>query len=220
MTRDVQHYDKNYYSWRYGRVMADGDYLAALGCFWRWNLFDSTGEVPPQPILDYGCGPGHVSAAIGADCYDPSEYIQGFLRQRGRNVFSTLDSIPRCRFSSVLCSHSLEHALHPMEELLIMSAVLKPGGRLYLILPCEKMPGLQATDNDVDRHYYSWSFQNVANLIREAGFRTLSQREVFGPTGLGTLWRRMGPSCIPLCARLGKWRKNYRSTFTTAVLMD
>jgi SAM-dependent methyltransferase len=67
-------------------------------------------------------------------------------------------------FDEVVCSHCLEHLVDPWATLWEIHRVLKPGGRLLLLLP--NVLGHEWHDRDSgDAHLYSWSQWSIKNLL-------------------------------------------------------
>jgi SAM-dependent methyltransferase len=211
------HYDEQYYREHYAQFLGDERANQLIGQFYKSSVFDRF--VPAaRRVLDYGCGPGHLSAAVGAVCYDPSEFARRFLRSRGRDVFENTAAIPDATFDAVLCSHALEHALYPPDELHTIRRVLAPSGRLILVLPIEKVPGKPTRTADDNRHYYCWTFQTVTNLLLECGYAVGEQEVLYGPFLLNRLGQWLNPRTAARWATVaGRWKKNYPSLLTVAI---
>ena len=126
-----------------------GDKVRALGYFDAYLGFLSA--LPPSPVemaLDAGCGTGAFAEALatvappahGIVLLDPSEGMlrkaQAAVEARGagtRTVRATLGARPG-PVDLVLAAHVIEHCPDPAEALADLRAMLRPGGRLYLVL--------------------------------------------------------------------------------------
>lgn len=208
-----QHYSEQYYLEVYSKFLESSDYNYKLSLFWMFNIFLSRGfTLKDKMVLDFGCGTGYLSQSIQASCYDVSEYILNKLKQEGRDVFYSLDDIQSEYFDYVFASHSIEHAISPAQEFAQIKRILKPDGHLFLILPLEKYPGKPTYQADIHRHYYTWSFQNLTNLLNDSGYKIYEQSIIYGPTGL-KYFKSMSTIQI-----LGKLMNNWPSIFVIASL--
>lgn len=204
-------YDQEYYLSHYGKIISDAVYYEKMSQFWKHNIFNQNSIVTEgKKILDYGCGLGHVSSAVQADCFDTSEFAINFLNNRKRKIFSDQKLIPSNHYNIVLNSHSLEHYLEPVQSIELFNNFLQDNGLLVLLLPIENYPGRPAFDQDNDKHFYSWNFQAISNLLIEMNFSIINQKVIFGPYGLSKLKN------VSLVTELGKWKKNFPSSLTLA----
>lgn len=212
----VAHYDEQYYRDHYAQFLGDDTTNRLIGEFYKTAVFDRLTAAASR-VLDYGCGPGHLSAGVAAECYDPSEFARTFLRSRGRQVYDTAAAIPDAAFDTVLCSHALEHAKHPPDELGTIRRVLTADGQLVLILPVEEVPGRPTRSADDNRHLYCWNFQTVTNLLLECGFAVRHQEVFHGPFLLRQLGKVMtARTAARWAAVAGRWKRNYPSILTAA----
>ncbi|MFN0015271.1 MAG: class I SAM-dependent methyltransferase [Saprospiraceae bacterium] len=204
-------YDQNYFRTVYPAKLEPSAYNDKLSRFWMYNLFEATGyDVAGKAVLDFGSGPGHLTRSIGAWCYDVSEYARELLEQDNRRIVTDLDAVADGFFDFVLSSHSLEHTLEPLAELVRLRRLLQPDGRLLLVLPIEPHPGPVALRPDLHGHVYSWNFQNITNLLDAAGFAVEHQSVVYGPTGLRFFFN------MHTVRQLGRLRRLWPSMLTVA----
>ena len=213
----TQHYDKAYYAGHYGAFLDDPRYVEAIAHFYKHTIFSPLSLGPSDKILDFGSGPGQLTHAVEADCYDPSDYIQGFLRQQKRIAYANTGEIPRGVYRAVFSSHSLEHCLSPADELKGIASFLQPNGFLILVLPKETVPGRPMPGLDNNRHFYAWNFQLLVNLLSAIGFEIVAQRIFHAPYGLRTLTKRLPmETAVTWSQRLGQLLQNYPSLLTVA----
>jgi SAM-dependent methyltransferase len=217
MNTIIQHYDKDYYRGHYGAFLDDEKYVNGVTNFYRHAIFNDLGLDSNQRILDFGSGPGQLTLGVGADCYDPSDFIQDYLREKNRRVYATREEIPKGVYRAVFSSHSLEHCLHPADELKEIHSFLEEKGILVLVLPKETVPGKATTSVDDNRHLYAWNFQVITNLLSASGYRVVSQRIFHAPYGLRTLAKRLSIAAAVLWSyRMGRLLRNYPSLLTVA----
>ena len=69
----------------------------------------------------------------------------------------------------VVSDNALEHTLNPLQELKALRALLKVGGIIHLVVPCELI-SYGYNSNDRNHHLFSWSPQSLGNLLIEGGF--------------------------------------------------
>ena len=213
----TQHYDKEYYAGHYGTFLEDPRYVEAIAHFYKRTIFDGLGLGPADKILDFGSGPGQLTLAVNADCYDPSDYIQAYLRQQKRVLHTNVSEIPQGAYRAVFSSHSLEHCINPAEELRGISSFLQADGLLILVLPKEVVPGKPTTSVDDNRHFYAWNFQLLTNLLSATGFQVVRQRVFHAPYGLRTMAKRFPmETAVAWACRLGQLLQNFPSLLTIA----
>ena len=213
----TQHYDKEYYAGHYGAFLEDQRYIEAIAHFYKHAIFDGLKLTASDRILDFGSGPGQLTHGVAADCYDPSDYIQAFLRQQKRVVYGSVAEIPRGAYRAVFSSHSLEHCLNPADELKGIASFLEEDGLLVLVLPKETVPGAPMSAVDDNRHFYAWNFQLITNLLAATGFEVVNQRAFHAPYGLRTLSKRLPmETAVGWSHRLGQVLQNFPSLLTVA----
>ena len=213
----VQHYDKEYYRGHYGDFLDDPRYVQSIARFYQHAIFNDAGLSQGDRILDFGSGPGQLTLGVEADCYDPSAFIQDYLRGQKRNVYASRDEIPRGAYRAVFSSHSLEHCLNPAEELNEIHGFLEEKGTLILVVPKETVPGKPTTSVDSNRHFYGWNFQLLTNLLSASGYRVIKQRVFHAPYGLRSLAKRLSvETAVSWSHRLGVLVQNYPALLTLA----
>lgn len=109
-------------------------------------LLRQTEKFPFDSVLDIGTGSGFAARFFQArekkvtvTGYDMEAYFSSPLPAT-ITILPDVDvcamtGIPDESFDAVWCSHVLEHVLNPGQALAEIRRVLKPGGRLFLILP-------------------------------------------------------------------------------------
>ncbi|WP_273566223.1 methyltransferase domain-containing protein [Maribacter halichondriae] len=75
----------------------------------------------------------------------------------------------------VISNNALEHTTHPLEELKELYRVLKPGGKIVFVVPCESI-SYSYKPNDINYHLYSWGPMCAGNLFNEAGFNVIESK--------------------------------------------
>jgi 2-polyprenyl-3-methyl-5-hydroxy-6-metoxy-1,4-benzoquinol methylase len=222
MSDKKQHYDEHYFRSRYGHLFGDPKGHGLLAEFWKEVIFDplrNSGMSADASLLDYGSGPGVVSAALGnATCFDTSSWIQEYLRSLGRKVIGSTDEILRGQYDGILCSHSLEHYEHPKKALEDFRAYVRPRGFLILILPIETDYDVML-EPDLNQHLYAWTFQSISNLLRISGWTPVYGRRINGPFMLRTLSRILPAKAAISGARLaGAFKGAFPSMLVAARL--
>jgi SAM-dependent methyltransferase len=169
MSGVVEHYDAEYFAWQ-----------RTLGEFGGWaNLPKFQPYIrPDDAVLDFGCGGGFLLNRL--DCaerlgVEPNPWAASVARQLGIRVFSSATDVPSESADVVISDHALEHSLRPFDELSALYGVLRPGGRLILVVPSES-PSVSYTPNDRNQHLYTWSPMCVGNLVASVGFEVVSSR--------------------------------------------
>ena len=126
-------------------------------------------------ILDFGCGNGGLLSAlpaakrIGVEISEPA-------RMAAANVLDTvqpsLQEIDNDSADLVISHHALEHVANPAAIIQELVRVLKPGGTMRIVVPCE-MPVLLSAHRhwkpNIDQHFYTWSPLHLGNLLKSCG---------------------------------------------------
>lgn len=187
------HYDANYFRWQSRDAAAKVRVRAKIFAP-HISQHDS--------VLDFGCAGGALLAAlpggrkIGVEINDVAR--SAAEQQFGLDVVKTLADVPEHSVDVVVSSHTLEHIASPFEALRSLRSVLKPGGRLVLLLPIDDWRSQRRwRENDINRHLYTWTPMNIGHLLTEAGFQPMSIRVIHRTfmRGFGWLNRRLpGPA--------------------------
>lgn len=168
-----EYYDEEYFR----RQSAGGDVQGRLNAF-KFREF-----VPAEAtVLDFGCGSGALLRALAGKGrklmgveINPSAIA--VARSSGLEIFASLDEIADASVDTVISNHALEHVEDPMSAMRGMLRVLKPGGRIILVVPCDRA-SVGFKRNDPDLHLYSWSAGNLGNLAHVSGFQVERVDEV------------------------------------------
>jgi cyclopropane fatty-acyl-phospholipid synthase-like methyltransferase len=125
-----------------------------------------------ESVLDFGCGGGFVLQELGvAGRYgvEINEHARAEAEKNGVNVVAKTDQVEKKDFDVVISNHALEHVEHPLKELRDLNEKLKKNGKLVIVVPAD-MASYSYSHADRDFHLYSWSVNNIGNLVSCAGF--------------------------------------------------
>lgn len=161
------HYDAAYFAWQ--ETMDD---------FGGWaNASAFSDEISESDlVLDFGCGGGGLLTNIRcAERFgiEINPAARAKALSRGIRAFAKSSDVPDHHFDKIISNHALEHALHPLTELVALHHKLRPDGKAIFVVPCENISYGYAP-GDINRHLYSWSPMCIGNLFDEAGFRVIS----------------------------------------------
>jgi len=128
-------------------------------------------------VLDFGCGTGGVLSNIqckeklGVEVNPPSvaEAVE-----KGIEVHSDFSNLKDNSIDVVISNHALEHVPNPADQISQMARVLKPGGKVVLVVPSENPSSGRFNGwikNDPDQHIYSWTPLSFGNLISQSGLQ-------------------------------------------------
>ena len=128
--------------------------------------------------MDFGCGGGFLLKNI--DCgkkigveINPSARANAI--KNGLQVFGSVEDVPDESVDTIVSNNALEHTLRPLDELKELYRVLKKGGKIIFVVPCESISYLYKA-KDVNHHLYSWSPMCIGNLFTEAGFDLIESK--------------------------------------------
>ncbi len=133
------------------------------------TMFGGYGLAGGLDILDVGCGTGEITARL-AELYPKSALVGVDLIERHlesardrcsafgeRVTFRTADAFALpfadATFDLVVCRHMLQAVPRPHEAMAEMVRVLRPGGRLHLLVEDYGMIHMHPTRLDVDRFW-------------------------------------------------------------------
>lgn len=165
------YYDKSYLEWQLKTVGEFGGLV---------NSYKFKKTVRKKDILlDFGCGGGFLlnnfknEKRIGIE---PNTEAKDIIVQNGNEHFvspeEAIDNLGENSIDTIISNMALEHTLHPLSELQNLYKLLKKGGKIHVVVPCDSHR-YKYDKNDVNYHLYSWSPQNLGNLFSEAGFNVL-----------------------------------------------
>lgn len=143
---------------------------------------------PSWSIADFGCSAGQITTHLlardktGIEINEPAvRYAREVNHLR---IVASLGDLLTSSFDAVVTHHALEHVDHPLEALVQIHRVLKPGGRLIVIVPGEAgwYPRHGHWRDEINKHLYSWTPLSLGNLCVKAGFavetaKTLTYRD-------------------------------------------
>lgn len=162
-------YDHNYFRWQ-----------SSIGEFGGWaNLTKFVDFIQSNDsVLDYGCGGGYLlknincKEKLGVDINTEALEVAS---QKGIKTYNDVNKVPKNYIDKIISNHALEHVKNPLLELIMLYEVLKPGGKIIFVIPCETIH-TKFDDNDRNHHLYSWGPMSLANLFKEAGFTIIESK--------------------------------------------
>lgn len=158
---------------------------------WQFHEFSVARAVRDERgrLLEVGCGTGRFGSTFidrGWDVYgiEPSpgacEQAAGRGMKMHNGTLGTFDA-PNEPFDAVLLQHSLEHVVHPREELARAYALLRPGGKLLIEVP--NFGSWQARafkeywfHNSVPMHRTHFTAAGLESAAVAAGFEPVEMR--------------------------------------------
>lgn len=161
------HYDSKYFA-----------YQQEVGEFAAWvnskNFQKNIGQ--HSNVIDFGCGGGFLLKKLNCNLclgIEPNDSAASMARSLGIQVFSTsisaINAVGDCWADIIISNHALEHTLNPLQELVLLRRLLKPGGMMHFFVPCESI-SCDYIPLGQDRHLFTWSPMNLGNLFDEAGY--------------------------------------------------
>jgi 2-polyprenyl-3-methyl-5-hydroxy-6-metoxy-1,4-benzoquinol methylase len=147
------------------------EYLAPARFGFYNEIAGICASLRPRTIVDVGCGPGQLLAAVERSCkgvellvgVDYSHAAIERLQEVVPNAIGIVSSIydgelPAEQFDLVLCTEVLEHLADPESALLVLRSLCRPGGHLLITVP-------DGEHDDYDGHVNFWSEQGFDRLL-------------------------------------------------------
>lgn len=134
------------------------------------TLSDFMAPTGNQLILDVGSADGKLGEIVSGQvvCFDISlTYLEAAQRKRLPVIAGKAEALPfKCVFDIVVLSNILEHV--PRPETIVEQAehVLKPTGRLYIVVPYKEDLSWQEGEGFLDPHLTSFDLHRIKALLR------------------------------------------------------
>lgn len=129
---------------------------------------------PSDEVFEFGCGLGWNLGALACARrvgHDVAASLCPSVESLGVEFAADPDALPAGSFDLVLCHHALEHVLHPPRVFATLHRLLRPTGRLVVVVPYDEQRRLQRFDPaEPNHHLYSWSPQTLGALVTVCGF--------------------------------------------------
>lgn len=168
-----EHYNEEYFKWQ--------DKDGPLGGWINKNFFQKNIE-KSAIVIDFGCGGGYLLKNIKSGRkigIEPNMAAAKTIERNGvehyQNTQQVKEKLGTEIADVIISTNVLEHTLNPLQEIINLRDLLKTGGRIHFIVPCDSV-SYKYDPNDINHHLYSWSPQNLGNLFKEAGFKILYVR--------------------------------------------
>lgn len=166
------HYDADYFAWQ--------DHGMAVKV--RYKALRFAPHVQPDDVvLDFGCAGGGLLREL--NCFrklgvEINDVARQSAATSGVETFATLEEVPAGVADVVISSHTLEHIPDPFEALKQIQRLIKPGGKLVLLLPIDDWRrGRKYRPGDINHHLHTWTPLLLGNLLSEAGY-TVSPEDI------------------------------------------
>lgn len=162
------YYDANYFDWQ-----------KTIGAFGGWaNSYKFKNSISKgDTVVDFGCGGGFLLKSL--DCKrrigiepNPSaaESVKKLDIQHFSSPIDALKELGEGIADVIVSNNALEHTLNPLQELKNLKPLLKGGGIIHFVVPCDSV-NYSYNPKDINYHLFSWSPQNLGNLFTEAGYK-------------------------------------------------
>jgi SAM-dependent methyltransferase len=164
-----EHYKENYFEWQ-----------GSIGEFGGWANLDKFKSYINKDsiVVDYGSGGGFLLNNI--DCKEKvgieiNEVARKNAEQMGIQSVSSSNLLDDDYADVIISNHALEHTLNPLQELKDLYRILKSGGKIVFVVPCESV-NYKYKPNDINYHLFSWGPMCLGNLFNEAGYNVIQSK--------------------------------------------
>lgn len=167
MKTQKTHYDQSYW-----------EYQAPIGEIGgKLNKFKFQDHILPEnTVLDFGCGGGFLLNELTAKRkigFEINDSAREHVKTLGITTINDLNNLKEGEVDIIISNHALEHVPNPLETLKNLHRVVREGGLIVIVIPCEQ-PGeveFEYKEDDINQHLHSWCPQTIGNLIKLAGFK-------------------------------------------------
>ena len=171
-----KHYNKEYFDWQ--------KKVGKFGA--KANMFKFSKSIKDDLIiLDFGCGGGYLLKEINCKKkigIEPNITARKQVLENGiSDVYENVDDCLKNfkeEVDLIISNHALEHVYNPLIELRKLKEILKVGGKIHFVVPCESISYKYDPIKDKNNHIYSWSPMNLGNLFKEAGFKVIYSKKL------------------------------------------
>lgn len=128
---------------------------------------------PVDTVFEFGVGLGWNLAALSCAKklgFDVAAHLRSEVESRGIAWVEDPAKLAAGSIDVVICHHVLEHLLDPAATLSRLRGLLKPEGRLLLVVPAENRgEGRHYHPEEPNRHLFCWNPQTLGNLLAVCG---------------------------------------------------
>ncbi len=128
-------------------------------------------------MIDFGCGGGFLLQNLNCRTrigIEPNPSAADSVSRQGfQHYFNAIDALQGLGpgvVDVIVSNHALEHTLDPLQEIKNLRPLLKTGGIIHFVVPCESI-GNKYNPLDINHHLFTWSPLNLGNLFTEAGYK-------------------------------------------------
>jgi len=162
----MSHYNKNYFNWQKNV----GNIGGILNKF-KFEEYVNEDDI----LLDFGCGGGYLLSnfknknKIGIEI---NKHAHEECNKNGVTVYENFKEIAKNSIDTIISNHALEHVPFPLQSLNSLYSILKPGGKIIVVVPCEQRneSSFFYKKGDINQHLHTWCPMTLGNLFNLAGF--------------------------------------------------
>ena len=131
-------------------------------------------------VLDFGSGGGYLLKNIQTQGQkigvEVNQTARNTAKQNGIMCVESIREVPDSSVDVLISNYALEHVDNPYFYINEFKRVVRPGGKIVLCLPHEV--GSKVRSDDINMHLYTWSPQNLYNLLSVNGLKVIECKRV------------------------------------------
>jgi 2-polyprenyl-3-methyl-5-hydroxy-6-metoxy-1,4-benzoquinol methylase len=159
----------------YGSETLLSEYLSPERLAFYDELAELCAAFRPRRVIDVGCGPGHLLAAVasrapqvevvvGVDYASAAIDRLSRLLPRARGIVASVYDLGALdeRFDVVACTEVLEHLHRPTEALAVLQGLCAPAGHVVVTVP-------DGEQDSYEGHVNFWTESEFGNILAPFG---------------------------------------------------
>ncbi len=126
-------------------------------------------------VMDFGCGGGWILKEL--DCalkvgVEINKSAHETCERNSIKVYCTTEEVTEGNFDLIISHHCLEHVPYPIRALESLRTLLRPGGKLVMVVPIDDWRSQKVyIPEEINHHLQTWTVNLLGHTIAESGLK-------------------------------------------------